>query len=155
MKATLCDQVVFHDKWQRRAFHVRTQPLGGRDRAACGTLMSQTLRCEAQAQHVGVLDETGTFDNGHQSHRVVRDALFGGTACLGFGNVWSGALKSRDKLFYAVNAPLAPSPSETRVVTSLRGLLGQPPALPSLGTLAEPPRRQHAGGAAKKKKARR
>ena len=156
LQATLCEQVFFHDKWEARAFWVRTQALGVEGKAACLAQMERVHRSVEGARRIALLDENGAFDQRNTRLRVVREALFGSTTCLGYGNVWSQALKSRDKLFYALNAPPEPTVAEQRVVTSLRGLLGQPlghTAAPSLrellrqahcvpGTLTEPPRRK-------------
>ena len=131
MRATICERVLCSDKWEARCFFVLSLPLGDLRRQR--NWPSETMR------RVALLDHDGKFDGSNHRLRVVRDALFGASACLGYGNQWSKAIKSRAKLVGVLAGEQNHDLVEVAVVRCLRALMGETWVdIPPMGILAKP-----------------
>ena len=150
MQATLSMRVVCNDTWgSRLSYFVNSEPLGNVDTAAAALVQMGAVHGQAGATaNIHELDVDGTFQTRNGRLRLVRETMFSPKATLGYGNLWTTAIRSRGSLVQALTGPLcvatgaggaklsgSVAAADVKAIECLRGLLGEPRMLPALGVL--------------------
>ena len=169
MQATLSTRVKYSDVWDTRAYFVMSEPLGiGLDTAAAALMTMSALHGHVghggvrvghqmlgtaanpdAAANIHELELDGTFQTRRSRLQVVCETLFSPSATLGYGNLWTTAVRSRASLVKELKGPLCVATgaggaklsrsvavADEKAVECLRGLLGEPRMIPALGVLS-------------------
>ena len=126
-----------------------SEPLGAGDTAASTLAAMSALHGNSDAAaNIHELELDGTFQTRKGRLRVVRETLYSPSATLGYGNLWTTAIRYRASLVKELKGPLCIATGaggaklsrsvaavDKKAVECLRGLLGESRTIPALGVL--------------------